>query len=313
MWNNFFNDHNFSGFPEISPLISFNKEKKVSEPFYINDYEEFSLDKRNSSFEESVDLKKSYSDYLKQIEGNFNESFEISPKIPEIMQSNEEKEQKKELEEENNINQKNTNCTTEKNGKIILKKINNVEEKKEIFGLKTEKIEILPRIDYAIKAFKVIMSKFLKEYGNKLIKECKFKNELKNSKLFSPSNKYFTGVSNEKENRIFLDFTLEQVFSYPDSEFGKDNRLQLKNKEMIRKMKEIINNFKKIPKEYQELINFFDMTFADAITLFYDSDNFRTYKEDRKTRYLDSQFIKVKGFSLLERNSFIEMLKRSHQ
>lgn len=312
MWNNFFNIHNFRGSPEISPLISF-KEEKVSEPFYINDYEEFSLDKRNSSFEESVDLKKSYSDYLKQIEGNFNESFEISPKIPEIMQSNEEKEQKKELEEENNINQKNTNCTTEKNGKIILKKINNVEEKKEIFGLKTEKIEILPRIDYAIKAFKVIMSKFLKEYGNKLIKVCKFKNELKNSKLFSPSNKYFTGVSNEKENRIFLDFTLEQVFYYPDSEFGKDNRLQLKNKEMIRKMKEIINNFKKIPKEYQELINFFDMTFADAITLFYDSDNFRTYKEDRKTRYLDSQFIKVKGFSLLERNSFIEMLRRSHQ
>ena len=70
------------------------------------------------------------------------------------------------------------------------------------------------------------MSKFLKEYGNKLIKECKFKNELKNSKLFSPSNKYFTGVSNEKENRIFLYFTLEQVFSYPDSEFGKDNRFK---------------------------------------------------------------------------------------
>lgn len=57
MWNNFFNVHNFRGFPEISPLISF-KEEKVSDPFYINDYEEFSLDKRNSSFEESVDLKK---------------------------------------------------------------------------------------------------------------------------------------------------------------------------------------------------------------------------------------------------------------
>ena len=174
MWNNFSNDYNFRGFPEISPLISFNKEEKVSDLFYINDYEEFSLDKRNSSFEESVDLKKRCSDYVKQIEGIFNESFEISQKIPEIMQSNEEKEQKKELEEENNINQKNTNCTTEKIGKIILKKINNVEEKKEIFGLKTEKIEILPRIDYAIKAFKVIMSKFLKEYGNKLIKVCKF-------------------------------------------------------------------------------------------------------------------------------------------
>ena len=63
-------------------------------------------------------------------------------------------------------------------------------------------MEILPRIDYAIKSFKVTAVKFIKDYGNKLIKECKFIN----SKFFAPSNEYFIGISDEKENNIFFIF-----------------------------------------------------------------------------------------------------------
>ena len=73
-------------------------------------------------------------------------------------------------------------------------------------------------------------------------------------------------------------------------------------------MKEVIYAKKDIPKEYEELKNFFEITFADAIIFFYKSDEFQKYKNDEKTKFLDSQFIKVKGFSLLEPNAFISLM-----
>ena len=220
-----------------------------------------------------------------------------------------EKEENIEFYAEKEKKQKSTNITTDKskNGKIELKKEN-------IFGLETNKqMEILPRIDYAIKNFKVTAVKYIKEYGNELIKKCKFKGELKNKKLFSPSNKYFTGISNEKENKIFLDFTVAELLSYPNDEFGnlKDNRLQQNNKKIIQMMKDAINNMKTITKEYKDLLDYFNMTFENALMLFYESDEFTIYKETEKAKYLDSQFIKVKGFSLLKKNSFIAMMRHS--
>ena len=312
----FFNNLNIKSYPEVSPLIDYNKDIN---PFFPEDdqsfeeYEPLSVQRKDK--DEDIELE-----FLEKRENQICEdSLEINPKISGIMQSNlfDESEAKKELniEDEFKINLRSTNLTTEKtqNGKIEIKVKEELKERKEIFGIKTQKKEeILPRIDYSIKNFKVTAIKFIKEYGNKLIKDCKFKNELKNLKLFSPSNKYFTGISNIKDNKIFLDFTIGQVFSYPNREFGSDNRLQQDNKKIIEKIKATINNMKKVPKEYQELNNFFDMTFADAILLFYRSDNFMKYKEDQKTKFLDSQFIKVKGFSLLERNSFIEMMRNSY-
>jgi hypothetical protein len=243
------------------------------------------------------------------------ESLEITPKISGIMHSknpfieNDDDELEFILDKEKK--QKSTNITTDKskNGKIELK---SEKKEKNIFGLETnKKLEILPRIDYAIKNFKVTAVKYIKEYGNKLIKECKFKGQLKNKKLFSPSNKYFTGISNEKENNIFLDFTVAELLSYPNDEFGeiKDNRLQQNNKKIIQQMRELINNMKIITKEYRALLDYFNMSFEEALILFYQSNEFSVYKETEKAKFLDSQFIKVKGFSLLKKNSFISMMR----
>lgn len=317
----FLSNYNINIYPEISPLVF---PHHPSDPFYIKEEEEDSqsfleitpsplvqegMNKTHTALLENQNEKLSFSD-----------SLEISPKISGILQSNlfEENESLNEIEDKNKQNSKSTNLTTDKSkkGKIQIKKIEEPkekEERKDIFGLKTKtNEEILPRIDYAIKNFKVSAVKFIKEYGNKLIKECKFKGELKNLKLFSPSNKYFTGISNEKDNKIFLDFTVEEFFSYPNLEFGKENRLQQNNKKIIEKMKNFINNFKSMPKEYEQLKHFFDITFADAITLFYNTENFLKYKEDPKTKFLDSQFEKVKGFSLLEPNSFIRLMKHTN-
>ena len=204
-------------------------------------------------------------------------------------------------------NSKTTDLTHDKE-KLVKSETKN---EKKIFGVKTgNEVVMLPRIDYAIKNFKVALVKYIKELGNKLIKECKFKNYLKKLKLFSPSNKYFTGISNEKENNIFLNFTVGQIFSYPNDEFGKDNRLQRDNKKTIELIKNYIKSSKKIPKIHEKLILFFEMTFEEAITLFYKSEQFQYYKKTDKAKFLDNQFIKVKGFSLFEPNSFIKMVKQ---
>ena len=311
---NFLSSYNIKSYPDVSPLLGNNYH--IIDPFYqVEEDEESFFEKyspllRKAENENENENKSIIPEKEKEQEKeNPEDSLEIGPKISSIMQSNlfDESEIKFELDLEDQFkhNIKNASSTTEKtkNGKIEIK------EKKEIFGLKTQKKnEILPRIDYAIKNFKVTAVKFIKELGNKLIKKCKFKGELKNSKLFAPSNKYFTGISNEKENKAFLDFTVAEIFFYPNLEFGKDIRLQQNNKKTIEKMKEVIDTEKEMPKEYEELKNFFDMTFADAIMLFYQSNEFKKYKEDEKTKFLDSQFVKVKGFSLLEPNAFISLM-----
>ena len=309
---NFLNNMFISSYPSISPLIS---PYQQTDPFIQADLDEDSYNAKEiySHVKEDInDSNKNKSEFLEKREKeNMEESLEISPKISEIMQSQNpfiEKEENEQIYFEKEKKQKTTNVTTDKtkNGKIELK------AEKNIFGLETKKeMEILPRIDYAIKNFKVTAVKYIKEYGNSLIKECKFKGELKNKKLFSPSNKYFTGISNEKENNIFLDFTVAELLSYPNDEFGeiKDNRLQQNNKKIIQQMRELINNMKIITKEYRALLDYFNMSFEEALILFYQSNEFSVYKETEKAKFLDSQFIKVKGFSLLKKNSFISMMR----
>ena len=181
--------------------------------------------------------------------------------------------------------------------------------KKCIFGIKSHR-KIEPRIDYAIKNFKVHVIKFVKEYGNLLINKCNFPYRLKKIKLFSPSYKYFTGNSNEKENKLFLDFNMERIFCYPEGKTEKnDNRLQRRNKEAINYIKEYIEEKypKEIPENYENLLNYFKMTFQDAIILFYDSKQLKNYCSSSKTIFLDKFFIKIKGFSLLEKNGFLKL------
>ena len=202
---------------------------------------------------------------------------------------------------------KNTNKSTDDKTKS---KNNNIS--KCLFGLSSQKPKLIePRVDYAIKQFKVYSCKFLKEYGNQLIKDCNFKNNLKKLKLFAPSYKYFTGNSNEKENKMFLDFTVEEIFSYPKDKSKKDNRLQQKNKDIIKKFIDYIEETypKEVPEPFQKLQNFFRMTYRDIIVLFYDSEQFKDYKSDPKTIFLDEQFAKNKGFSLMERSAFFKLMK----
>ena len=67
-----------------------------------------------------------------------------------------------------------------------------------------------------------------------------------------------------------------------------------------------MKNFqKKYLKNFKILKKFFNMTFQDAIYIFYESNQFKDYSSSPKTIFLDRQFVKAKGFSLLEKNSFL--------
>ena len=234
---------------------------------------------------------------IENIIGNFE-----SPNLPLPVLENKDKEEKLKNDAEKNTNKSTDDKTKSKNNKIS----------KCLFGLSSQKPKLIePRVDYAIKQFKVYSCKFLKEYGNQLIKECNFKNNLKKLKLFAPSYKYFTGNSNEKENKMFLDFTVEEIFSYPKDKSKKDNRLQKKNKDIIKKFLDYIEETypKEVPEPFQKLQNFFRMTYRDIIVLFYDSEQFKDYSSDSKTQFLDEQFTKSKGFSLMEKSSFFKLMK----
>ena len=230
-------------------------------------------------------------------------NFNIFQEVNELPLPKPEKEKQK----ENGLSEIENNST----GENTKKNKNNIN--KLIFGVKGEK-NIEPRIDYAIKNIKVHISKFMNKYGNELIKKCNFQNRLKKVKLFLPSYNYFTGNSNEKDNYIFLNFTVEEILTYPEKiekNPKKSNRLQKQNKEIIKDIKDHIEE--KYPNEkpeiYQEMLNFFRMSYENIVSLFYKSNEFKDYSSSQKTQSLDEQFIKSKGFSLMEKNGFIKLMK----
>lgn len=209
-------------------------------------------------------------------------------------------------EDDDLISKKSTGDKSENNNNNITKVI---------FGVQTKKKFEL-RVDYAIKNIKVYISKYMKEYGNKLIKECNFTNRLQKAKLFLPSYQYFTGNANEKLNKTFLNLSVEEVLTYPKEKKNpkKDNRLQRQNQEIIDDLKEYIEeNFgDEKPKQYQRLLDFFRMSYEDIIIEFYKSEYFKEFCEDKKTTELEKQFQKTKGFSLLEKNALIKLLKKQY-
>lgn len=278
----------FFNFDEFQPKNNL-ENKEILEKELQKAIKEYEL--RNKEEEESSDLN------IGNIIGKVETPNLVLP-VPEI--KNQEKDIKNDAD-------KNTNKSTDDKTKNKDSKIN-----KCLFGLSSQKPKsIEPRVDYAIKQFKVYSCKFLKEYGNQLIKECNFKNNLKKLKLFAASYKYFTGNSNEKENRMFLDFTVEEILSYPKDKSKKDNRLQQKNKESIKMFLNYIEETypNEVPEPFQSLQNFFRMTYRDIIVLFYDSKQFKDYSSDPKTIFLDEQFTKSKGFSLMEKNAFFKLMK----
>ena len=51
------------------------------------------------------------------------------------------------------------------------------------------------------------------------------------------------------------------------------------------------------------------MTVEKSIELYYQSESFKVFSNEEKIKFFDNEFIKEKGFSMLEKNGFIKLIK----
>ena len=164
------------------------------------------------------------------------------------------------------------------------------------------------RIDYALKYFKTFFSKYLKDISNKIIDESELPSEFKKQKIFSPNHISYTGNPKESDDYKFLTFfTIQGILTYYKGENSK-NSLQIKNKATIESILNFIDESNDESK-YEEVRGFFRMPLEQAYELYYKDEAFKKYAEDEKAIYLDQEFKAQNGFSLLENNGFIKVVK----
>ena len=295
---------------EYIPFFTENHNDNDNEPSH-NPFLDLSLSMNGSSqFNSKITIRENYlfpHNIIEEPEPNFFNK--VNDNIEPF-----QKDEKIKIIENDNNSDKDTNGKTDEKENEIQKVKNTINDKEKIkqnnlFQVKENKTE--KRIDYVIKDIKVYMCKFFKEYGNELIHNCNFQNRLNKAKLFAPSYKYFTGNSNFKDNKKFLHFSMEEIFTFPDKKMAKDdNRLQRQNKDTIKDIKDHIEEkySDDIPEICQKMLDFFKMSFEDAIMLFYESEYYKKYCSSEKASR-DEYFSKVKGYSILEKNAFLKLIK----
>lgn len=163
------------------------------------------------------------------------------------------------------------------------------------------------RIDYALKYFKTYFSNFLKEYSNKIIEKSELPGQFKKKRIFSPNHISYTGNPKESDDFHFLSFSVQEILTYYKDENCKIS-LQKKNKKTIEEILKFIDECEDGSK-YEEVRDFFKMSLEDAYYLYYQNEAFKKYAKDEKAKYLDQEFKAQNGFSLLENNGFIKVVK----
>ena len=165
--------------------------------------------------------------------------------------------------------------------------------------------DVLYRKDAYYKHFKANLVKYIKDKLNKLKNKC-FPFYSRNN-FSSPSYKY-TGNPKEKDNFIFLSFKIKDIMIFGKNE-AKFNRQY--NNELIINFIEENENRAKNKNTYKELIKLLNETLEDAIIQFYDDENeFNNIKNNSRFIYLDKFYKRETGISLLEKYSFLEVLKK---
>lgn len=294
--DNIFNPLNLSPFPSLSfhyqnskyEQQSINVEKREDNE---ENKEEMNIEMLSelmdaSQSENELNLKSDYN-YVNKLNEN-NGSFKLDEK--------EESKPKAESREENGVPaiSKKTNFTSKE-----VQQINPVLVE---FNPK----QISKRIDYHKKYFKTNFVKFLKRYGNDLIKDSDLPKQFKR-KISAPNHISFTANVKESDNYEFLFFIVQDILTHYVEGTKCKNSLQIKNQNLIEDILAFIENNDE--EKYEDIKSFFKMTVEDAYSLFYESKEFKKYAAETKTIYLDKEFRIQKGFSLLEKNGFIKMCR----
>lgn len=313
-----------------SPIFSFDKDNQGFNDFNMTDFNfsERSLFPPNSPFpsydlnpfsnlggyeqekEKEGDEKEVNPNEIDELNNKFEEGMDLkSTNIFKIVNDNEMEFEENVIKEEEKIIKKE---------EINEKRVSDPSKKTFFTSKETSQISpnmIIPdssskepvkRIDYSKKFFKSYFSNYIKETGNKLI-QTYLPSQFKNIKIFSPNHKSFTGNSNIKDNYQFLFFSIKDILCYYKNE-NCQNSLQKKNKSTFEKIFDFIDECED-EKKYENIKSFFNMNLEDAYKLFYESKYFKKYASDEKVLKQDKEFIAQNGFSLLEKNAFIKMVK----
>lgn len=198
-----------------------------------------------------------------------------------------------------NDNSDNSKNTTQKNTDIHILE-------------KTKTFKYQYRLDYYKKAFKVHCFKNLTKFLNNLLSKCNLPiSAFKNKKIFKPNNESFTSNAKEEDNYLFLSMSLKDIFSYiKNDKQSKGISLQKNNKILIEKILNYIelkgNNYSK---DFENLKYYLNMKMEDYIKIYYDTEEFQNFCKIDKIQFYENEFIKEKGFHMLEKYGFLRLIK----
>lgn len=202
------------------------------------------------------------------------------------------------------INSKDNNLKS-KNGKKMIFKVNRDLSIEEI--LRKYRPPNSHILDYFFKYFK---KEFVHYFTNKInlsIYKCKFKKKIDNVSI--PNYESFQGHSNYSDNKKFLKYKMEEI--YTNIEFIKKYKggYQINNQNIFFKIK---NTECENKKEYDYLISLLNLTLEEAYKLFYDDQMaFFEFEKNEKTRYYDFYFPKNYGYSLLQKYKIIDFINNN--
>ena len=140
------------------------------------------------------------------------------------------------------------------------------------------------RLDYCIKIIKAAINEYATKKLNKLIIESDLP-EIYKKKINKPNYELFTGKDSIKDNSKFLPKLLREIYT-----IGKNIKPKQKiNHEILLNILDYFKQFgiNDLPETFQKILNFLEMTYEDLITSFYDSEEFKDFKEDIKSKFCE--------------------------
>ena len=160
--------------------------------------------------------------------------------------------------------------------------------------------------NYLFKCYKINFNKFLQRYEKELFLNIELPQGLKNYQLY-PNYSSFTENSKKSDNYFFLSFTLREIICY-----SKGGNIQDRLKEKISKLIDKILIFIESigdEEKYEEIEKFFKMKLEKAYELYEESEEFKKFTLNKKVIFFNEKFKVMKGFSLLEKNAFVNVIK----
>ena len=160
------------------------------------------------------------------------------------------------------------------------------------------------RKDAYYKHFKSLFARYIKDKANKLKNIC-FPHFDKNN-FFAISSKY-TGNPKEKDNLLFLSFSIKDLLTY-----GKDNNIKNRqyHNELLIKCIEQKESSSKDKIIYTELIKFLYNTAENELINFYHENEI--IKNDSRCLFFDKRYKSETNNSLIEKYGFLKILKKKY-